>query len=43
LKKFQKADEGVSRKKKNDLIDSFIEGELKLNDVLTRMNESKAG
>lgn len=44
MKKFQKADDALSRKKfkKTDLIDSFIEGDLKLNDVLTRMNESKA-
>lgn len=43
LKRFQKADEALhKKKKKNDLIDSFIEGELKLNDVLTKLNESKA-
>ena len=28
-------------KKKNDMIDSFIEGDMKLDDVLNRMNEEK--
>jgi len=47
LKKFQaagiKIDDGKqkARTKKNDLIDSFIDGDVKLDDVLDRLNDNK--
>lgn len=30
------------KKKKNDLIDSFIEGDIKLDDIIMKMNEEKS-
>ena len=42
LKKFEGGPaKGASRPKKNDMIDSFIEGEIKLADIIVRMNETK--